>query len=906
MIEPLKRAKEALTCPSYNYIPHDWRYALVGVLLEYERLVRRQLNSWFLCECRREQKIPFFIEKLPQRYLINVQHQTHYQKVSLKFKRKVLNMVIKDSFSKVAIAENTYKEKLNWFQNQQADDKIQRQRKNKALDFITLFEGQIHAVLERDKKDNQKKKIGKLVSYRPMSQRLTRTEGENRVTVLGDVKDLHPRTLQVLSKGPNHIYPITSGTRLKEKECEAEVGLERHFYGKKWGDRIEESRGSNSRQDFKFSLRNPETHKSQPPPSHPAEEERMKSVKAQVLASYSKLTQDSAKHKPISQEDIDVLRQLTKRNDLIIKQSDKDKQFVIATKEMYIEKVNEMLADEETYENVPKNPLRSMVNEVEALCTSLSVKYPDLAEAAKPYHPRLPEFYCLWKTHKGKHPPPLRPVTSQVDSPTERLGTIVNYILQQGLQYVPTHLKDTNQFTSMLDKNYRQDTLIASHTMITADVKSLYTNVPIEHGVTVVAEFIRKNFNDIDSLSLEFGDFKTILKSVVEAGFFRFNDKYYRQKDGLGMGIKPAPPFAIIYVYCTVEKPLLEKDFEYAINKPICPDNIPSVENWVRYVDDCWMTAETENTSRVESLFEYINLINPHIQFTYESSQEKIDFLDLTVNIENGNLEYELFIKPTSKGIFLNEQSAHPKSTKEGTAINEIKRALKNGSTKFFEDRGVEKIRQMLLNNQYTTYQVERMIKKAKQQLQNTTELKKKENVLCLPFTNDSHKRQVLNILKRNGVLENTRVCFKGDKKLKDILSRTPLLPTPCNKRNDTTCYECDRDCMTKNVVYKLTCNMCQEIYVGETGRFKRTRCWEHYKAVANETTATAMGKHYVVHHKGAVRPTSPFKFEIIRKCRDFVDRMLWQSLYIKKLFPRINTQLVDKDAWTKYTWALY
>ena len=122
MIEPLKRAKEALTCPSYNYIPHDWRYALVGVLLEYERLVRRQLNSWFLCECRREQKIPFFIEKLPQRYLINVQHQTHYQKVSLKFKRKVLNMVIKDSFSKVAIAENTYKEKLNWFQNQQADD----------------------------------------------------------------------------------------------------------------------------------------------------------------------------------------------------------------------------------------------------------------------------------------------------------------------------------------------------------------------------------------------------------------------------------------------------------------------------------------------------------------------------------------------------------------------------------------------------------------------------------------------------------------------------------------------------------------------------------------------------------------------------------------------------------------
>lgn len=57
---------------------------------------------------------------------------------------------------------------------------------------------------------------------------------------------------------------------------------------------------------------------------------------------------------------------------------------------------------------------------------------------------------------------------------------------------------------------------------------------------------------DIDMMGLECCKFKTILFTVVKSGYFRFDEELYRKIDGLAMGVKPAPPFAIIYVYCTM------------------------------------------------------------------------------------------------------------------------------------------------------------------------------------------------------------------------------------------------------------------------------------------------------------------------------------------------------------------
>ena len=115
---------------------------------------------------------------------------------------------------------------------------------------------------------------------------------------------------------------------------------------------------------------------------------------------------------------------------------------------------------------------------------------------------------------------------------------------------------------------------------------------------------------------------------------------------------------------------------------------------------------------------------------------------------------------------------------------------------------------------------------------------------------------------------------------------------------------------MIKNIVYKLTCTICHNIYVGETGLLKRHRCWEHYKSVRDKTSATAMGQHYMEHHTNHDMPTNtlgtPFKFDAMRACTDYTDRQLSQSYFIKSLSPKINTQLSNEtDSWKKHTWAL-
>jgi hypothetical protein len=89
------------------------------------------------------------------------------------------------------------------------------------------------------------------------------------------------------------------------------------------------------------------------------------------------------------------------------------------------------------------------------------------------------------------------------------------------------------------------------------------------------------------------------------------------------MGVKPAPPFAIIYVYLTVEKPLLEKDFTYSeADQEARPSNLMSVNCWNRYMDDC-ITIGKGTEEDVNHISQYINTLNPNIQFTFEASSKQ-------------------------------------------------------------------------------------------------------------------------------------------------------------------------------------------------------------------------------------------------------------------------------------------
>ena len=101
---------------------------------------------------------------------------------------------------------------------------------------------------------------------------------------------------------------------------------------------------------------------------------------------------------------------------------------------------------------------------------------------------------------------------------------------------------------------------------------------------------------------------------------------------------------------------------------------------------------------------------------------------------------------------------------------------------------------------------------------------------------------------------------------------------------------------------------MCEQRYIGETGRFKRNRNWEHFKSARDHTEHTAVGKHFKLSHPYMPTPEQPFKFTVRKTCRDFVDRQLWQSVLIKRENPEMNKQLSEnrvEGEWEKNNWKL-
>ena len=86
---------------------------------------------------------------------------------------------------------------------------------------------------------------------------------------------------------------------------------------------------------------------------------------------------------------------------------------------------------------------------------------------------------------------------------------------------------------------------------------------------------------------------------------------------------------------------------------------------WFRYIDNIFFIWAHGEKNLKRFMMEFINF-NPNIKFTYEFSEESINFLDLNVKFSCGKLQASLYVKPTDYHKYLHFESSHPKHTKSG------------------------------------------------------------------------------------------------------------------------------------------------------------------------------------------------------------------------------------------------
>ena len=143
-----------------------------------------------------------------------------------------------------------------------------------------------------------------------------------------------------------------------------------------------------------------------------------------------------------------------------------------------------------------------------------------------------------------------------------------------------------------------------------------------------------------------------LLRLVFQGNIFTFSDgdklHYYLQTNGVSMGSKCAPSVACVYM----------GDFERQHLSNL-PTHQPKPLIWLRYIDDIFAIWPHGKDSLLK-FNSWLYSRHPRIQFTCVYSDTSVDFLDTTVKLENGSLQTELFIKPTSSWVISKETHATP------------------------------------------------------------------------------------------------------------------------------------------------------------------------------------------------------------------------------------------------------
>ena len=132
------------------------------------------------------------------------------------------------------------------------------------------------------------------------------------------------------------------------------------------------------------------------------------------------------------------------------------------------------------------------------------------------------------------------------------------------------------------------------------------------------------------------------------------------------MGTPVAPSYANIFMG-TIEQDILN------LTSYILPNT------WKRFIDDIhflWIS-----TSRNLSLFQtLINTRHPTIKYTFNSSQDNVQFLDIQITQNNTQLETKIYSKPTDSHAYLLPTSCHPKHTFTGIPYSQALRVIRNCS----------------------------------------------------------------------------------------------------------------------------------------------------------------------------------------------------------------------------------
>ena len=399
-------------------------------------------------------------------------------------------------------------------------------------------------------------------------------------------------------------------------------------------------------------------------------------IKSKVLETYTKYMDIETPY--VYEKEVSELK---KNKNISILKQDKGRGVVILNKQTYNNKCNQILQSQQ-FTSCEEDPTKTIEGKVQRAVRKIKPHLtPTEYNKIYPTGSNPGRFYGTAKMHKLKpdhtvEDLPLRPIISNIGTATYQLAKYLAKLLSPLAQSDYT-VTSTDNFINRV----RNLVIPLGYKLISFDVVSLFTNVPLEYTIDVAIKRIYNQSLVHTDIPLE--DMRKLLLLCTKNVPFTFNGIVYSQTDGVAMS-SPLGPVQAGICMTELEQTLLPQMDEY-------------MTPWMRYVDD---TVAAIHPDHIKDALKTLNSFNKRIQFTHEIEKDcTLPFLDVKLIRKEQHVDTTVYRKPTTSNIYLHWHSFAPKSWKISTLKSMILRAYKICSNDVYRKQKLKKHFQNLYYN---------------------------------------------------------------------------------------------------------------------------------------------------------------------------------------------------------------
>ncbi|XP_046863299.1 uncharacterized protein LOC124457051 [Xenia sp. Carnegie-2017] len=247
-----------------------------------------------------------------------------------------------------------------------------------------------------------------------------------------------------------------------------------------------------------------------------------------------------------TENELNALNDLRNDNSIVILKPDKGNGVVILNKNDYHKKMMEILTDTSKFELLNDDAIKITLkreNQVKTLLRKLKAEKCINQKTYNELYPtgtRIGILYGLPKIHKSSIP--LRPILSSIDHYSYKLAKFFIPLITP-ISANSHVIKDSFSFVQdLLQSDINANNVV----MASFDVKSLFTNIPVDETIAIITNHIFSNNTSFQGLDRS--QFTQLLSLSVKNCHFFFNGQVYQQIDGVAMGSPLGPLFANIFM----------------------------------------------------------------------------------------------------------------------------------------------------------------------------------------------------------------------------------------------------------------------------------------------------------------------------------------------------------------------